>query len=35
MRKEGKSVDMKNMSFAWCESMKGQKVKKEGVEEWR
>ncbi|MCK4475415.1 MAG: hypothetical protein KAU16_01675 [Methanophagales archaeon] len=25
MGKEGKSVDMKNMSFAWCEPMKGRK----------
>ncbi|MEA2033374.1 MAG: hypothetical protein U9N41_07320 [Euryarchaeota archaeon] len=25
MGKEGKSVDMKKMSLAWCESMKGRK----------
>lgn len=30
MKTEGKSVDMKKMPRAWCESTTGEKAKKEG-----
>ena len=35
MGKEGKSKKIEKMSPAWCESMRGEKAKKEGAEEGR